>query len=82
VAYQGFSLLTANRQVLAHPEMLNIAQRHGRSVAQIVFRFALEVGMTPLTGTTSADHMRADLAAFDFQLAPEEINRIERLAAQ
>jgi diketogulonate reductase-like aldo/keto reductase len=79
LVYQGFSLLTANRQVLAHPDLARIAARHGRSPAQVVFRFALEVGMLPLTGTTSADHMRADLDAFAFELAADEVERIERL---
>src|SRR5947199_4719 len=41
VTYQGFSLLTANRQVLAHPAVSEIATRHGRTPAQVVFRFAL-----------------------------------------
>ena len=80
LVYQGFSLLTANREVLAHPELARIAGRHGRTVSQIVFRFALDVGMMPLTGTTDADHMRADLEVFDFRLDPEEVERIERLA--
>ena len=79
LAYQGFSLLTANRAALAHPELARIAQRHGRTVAQVVFRFALDVGMVPLTGTTDAGHMRADLDVFDFRLAPEEVERIEGL---
>jgi diketogulonate reductase-like aldo/keto reductase len=77
--YQGFSLLTANRDVLADRELARIAQRHGRTVEQIVFRFALEVGMVPLTGTSSSQHMREDLAVFDFRLEPEEITRIEEL---
>ena len=59
IAYQGFSLLTANRDAMARPEMIQIAKRHGRSVSQIVFRFALDVGMVVLTGTTDAAHMRA-----------------------
>jgi diketogulonate reductase-like aldo/keto reductase len=78
--YQGFSLLTANRDVLSHPEMVRIARRHGRSAAQIIFRFALDVGMVPLTGTTDAGHMREDLEVFDFCLEPEEVARIERLS--
>jgi diketogulonate reductase-like aldo/keto reductase len=77
--YQGFSLLTANRQALAHAELARIAERHGCTVSQIVFRFALEVGMIPLTGTTSADHMRLDLAAFDFRLEKAEVAQIENL---
>jgi diketogulonate reductase-like aldo/keto reductase len=79
MVYQGFSLLTANREALVRPELTRIAKRHGRTVSQIVFRFALEAGMLPLTGTTDADHMRADLETFDFRLEPEEISRIERL---
>jgi diketogulonate reductase-like aldo/keto reductase len=81
IIYQGFSLLTANRDALARPEMARIAQRHGRSVQQIVFRFALEVGMLPLTGTSNAQHMQADLKVFDFRLEPEEVERIEGLVA-
>lgn len=80
MVYQGFSLLTANRTALAHHELARIADRHGRSTSQIVFRFALDVGMMPLTGTTDADHMRADLDVFDFRLDADEIERIERLA--
>ncbi len=80
IIYQGFSLLTANRQVLASAELTQIAQRHHRNVAQIVFRFALDVGMLPLTGTTDAAHMHTDLDIFDFQLEAAEVNQIERLA--
>lgn len=80
IAYQGFSLLTANRDALAHPELLHIAQRHGRTVGQVVFGFALEVGMIPLTGTTSAEHMAEDLGAFDFRLDKAETATIESIA--
>jgi diketogulonate reductase-like aldo/keto reductase len=80
LVYQGFSLLTANRQAMARPELVRIAERHGRSASEVVFRFALDVGMVVLTGTTNADHMRADLGVFDFRLEPEEVKLIERLA--
>jgi diketogulonate reductase-like aldo/keto reductase len=82
IYYQGFSLLTANREVLAHPAMVQIAQRHERAVTQIIFRFALEVGMIPLTGTSDADHMRADLEVFDFELEADEVEQIETLVAR
>ena len=82
IVYQGFSLLTANRPVLASAEMARIAKHHNRSVSQIVYRFALDVGMLPLTGTTDPQHMREDLQALDFHLEREEVERIERLAAQ
>ena len=74
-----FVLLTANSKTLARPELARIAERHGRTVNQIVFRFALDVGIVPLTGTTDVGHMRADVEVLDFGLDPEEVARIERL---
>jgi diketogulonate reductase-like aldo/keto reductase len=76
--YQGFSLLTANRKVTASPVLTTIARRHARTVAQVVFRFALQVGMIPLTGTSSAGHMAEDLDVFNFDLDPREVERIEK----
>jgi diketogulonate reductase-like aldo/keto reductase len=82
IVYQGFSLLTANRAVLAHRDLGRIANRYGVTPAQVIFRFALDIGMVPITGTTSADHMRADLAVFDFHLEPAELALIEALGIQ
>jgi diketogulonate reductase-like aldo/keto reductase len=82
VVYQGFSLLTANRQVLAAGDLAGIVARHGRTIPQTVFRFALEVGIIPLTGTTDGEHVQADLEVFDFRLEPEEVARIEGLGGR
>jgi len=82
IVYQGFSLLTANLGVIRWPEFGKIAHRHGRTLAQTVFRFALDVGMIPLTGTSDAEHMRQDLDVFDFRLDPDEVERIETLAGR
>jgi diketogulonate reductase-like aldo/keto reductase len=76
ITYQGFSLLTANRQVLANKDVAQIASRHGRTIAQVVFRFCQQIGMLPLTGTTDAAHMREDLA-MDFELSPAEIEILD-----
>jgi diketogulonate reductase-like aldo/keto reductase len=80
VIYQGFSLLTANTDVLVDPEIRTIAKRLGASPAQIIFRFAMQIGMLPLTGTTSQQHMKEDLQAEQFALSTEEIQRIETIA--
>jgi diketogulonate reductase-like aldo/keto reductase len=80
IVYQGFSLLTANIDVLRHPLIAGLAQRQGATPAQIVFRFAQAVGMLPLTGTTDAAHMRQDLACRSLTLTPEEVRAIESMA--
>ena len=78
--YQGFSLLTANPDVLAAPQVRAIAAREGATPAQVVFRFAMQVGMLPLTGTSSQKHMIEDLAAERITLSADEVELIETIA--
>ncbi|MBX3472441.1 MAG: aldo/keto reductase [Planctomycetes bacterium] len=79
--YQAFSLLTANRRELEGPVVRDVAARARLTPAQVVFLFAVQVGMLPLTGTTSPVHMREDLAALDHAaLDPEDVRRLERVS--
>jgi diketogulonate reductase-like aldo/keto reductase len=80
IVYQGFSLLTANVPVLRHPPIISIARRLGVDTMQVVFRFAIQVGMLPITGTTDEQHMKEDLGVFDIELTAEEVSFIESVA--
>ncbi len=79
MVYQGFSLLTANLTEMKGSTIKSIAARHRRTESQIVFRFALEVGMIPLTGTSDRHHMQEDLDVFGFALDREEVTAIATL---
>jgi diketogulonate reductase-like aldo/keto reductase len=79
IIYQGFSLLTANREVFAEPGVRAIAQRLGAGLAQVVFRFAMQIGMLPLTGTTNQQHMKEDLQAEQLALTAEDMQVIETI---
>jgi diketogulonate reductase-like aldo/keto reductase len=79
IIYQGFSLLTANVPVLRHPAVARIAARLRAGVAQVIFAFAREVGMLPLTGTSDPEHMKRDLEALALDLSTEEVQAIESL---
>jgi diketogulonate reductase-like aldo/keto reductase len=80
IIYQGFSLLTANGQVAADPFVRGIAKRLETGVAQVIFRFAMQIGMLPLTGTTNPQHMKEDLAAEQLELTAEEVAQMENIA--
>jgi diketogulonate reductase-like aldo/keto reductase len=80
IGYQGFSLLTANRRELLRPAIDEIMMRTGHTREQLVFRFAIQVGMIPLTGTSNEQHMREDLGALGFALSEADIQTIERIA--
>jgi diketogulonate reductase-like aldo/keto reductase len=79
LVYQGFSLLTANRNELGSAVMTAMAQRLGATVPQVVFRFAIAVGILPLTGTSSQAHMKEDLASASLALEPDDVAAIARI---
>jgi diketogulonate reductase-like aldo/keto reductase len=82
IVYQGFSLLTANAEVLHHPLVARLAASANATPAQIIFAFARAVGMLPLTGTTNAEHMRQDLASSSLVLPPDVVEAVESLAVE
>jgi diketogulonate reductase-like aldo/keto reductase len=79
IMYQGFSLLTANPSVLRSPRVISIAKRLGVQPEQVIFRFAMQAGMVPLTGTRSETHMKEDLRVYDFELTADEVTLIESI---
>jgi diketogulonate reductase-like aldo/keto reductase len=80
IRYQGFSLLTANVEVLHEAWLIDLAASTNATPAQVVFSFARSVGILPLTGTSNVEHMRQDLGSRDLALAPEVVRAIESLA--
>src|SRR5580658_5820447 len=80
IIYQGFSLLTANQEVLHHPLIASVAASAGAMPAQIIFRYANSIGILPLTGTANAEHMKQDLAILALKIPPEAIEAINSLS--
>jgi diketogulonate reductase-like aldo/keto reductase len=73
IVYQGFSLIPANVHVLSSSRVIATARRHGKTIPQVIFRFALQLGILPLTGTKDITHMRENLDVFDFALSDDEL---------
>lgn len=82
IIYQGFSLLTANLPYLSNPYMQEVAIKYNKSIPQIIFRFAIHIGMLSLTGTTNPQHMKDDLDINDFELTTKEIQFIENMGLE
>jgi diketogulonate reductase-like aldo/keto reductase len=80
IIYQGFSLLTANLEIVRHSTIARIALAKNASPAQVVFAFARTIGILPLTGTSSEEHMKQDLASRSVSLSEDEVEKIESLS--
>jgi len=79
IVYQSFWTLTANPHVLKHALLVSLGERYGAVPAQIFFRCLTQLGIVPLTGTSSPQHMQQDLAIFGFELSAAECAEIEAL---
>ena len=80
ITYQGFSLLTANPEVLQHPPLVAIARSLAATPAQVIFSFSRAIGILPLTGSTDPEHLKQDLASLDIALPIEIVHGIESMA--
>lgn len=79
IVYQSFWTLTANPSILAHATLGALAATHGRTPAQVFFRYLTQIGVVPLTGTASEAHMREDLAIFEFELTQDQCAAVSGL---
>lgn len=79
IHYQSFWSLSANPHILAHPLLIGLAKKLASTEAQIWYRYLNQVGITPLIGSTSKQHLLEDLDIFSFVLSEEEISLIGTL---
>lgn len=79
VIYQGFSLLTADPRLIENPVVQGVAERTGLTAAAATLRLFLALDLVVLTGTTSNDHMRDDLATLDVELTDDEVSAFRKI---
>lgn len=78
ILIQAYSPLTRTERL--NDERLNeIAGDYGRSPAQVLLRWALQLGVVPLPKANSPSHLEEDLQVFDFELGDEHMTELKNL---
>lgn len=65
--------------VLEDPVLTEIAEAHGKTVAQVVIRWHLQLGTIVIPKSVTASRIRANFDVFDFELTTEQMRSIETL---
>ncbi|MFN2588657.1 MAG: aldo/keto reductase [Actinomycetota bacterium] len=78
IVIQAYSPLTRRKRLDARV-LKEIAGECGRTPAQVLLRWNLQLGTVPLPKANRLDHLEEDLAVFDFELRDEQMDRLERL---
>jgi len=55
-------------------EVKAMADRYGKSVAQLCIRWSLQMGFIPLPKSVNADRIRENLDVYDFEISAEDMN--------
>ena len=68
-----------DKALLNEPVFTELAQKYGKSNAQIILRWHVQRGTTVILGSTNPDHIKANADIFDFALTADEMAAIEKL---
>ena len=79
IATEAWSPIARGGDVLRHATVTEIGEAHGRTPAQVVLRWHLQHGTIVFPKTSSSERLRENFALFDFQLAPDDVARIDAL---
>jgi 2,5-diketo-D-gluconate reductase A len=79
IVTQSWSPIGRGGDLLAEPVITALAERYGRTPAQIVLRWHMELGLVTVPKSADPGRMRANLDIFDFALAPDEVSAISAL---
>jgi 2,5-diketo-D-gluconate reductase A len=78
IVIQAWSPLTRGSRI-NDDKLVNMAARYGRTPAQMLIRWNLQLGVVPLPKSNLVQHLRDNLRVFDFEIAPQDMARLRAL---
>lgn len=65
--------------LLQEPVFAKLAEKYGKSNAQIILRWHIQAGNVVIPGSKNPEHIRANFDLFDFELTAEEMQEVQKL---
>lgn len=78
-AYNSLGGTMENHKTHTISTLTELSEQHGRSVEQIMLRWALQSGAAVIPGTGNPKYMEENLSIYDFELSSTDMDRIEGL---
>ena len=79
VAQAWYPLGHGDKALLEEPLLTALGQKYGKSAAQIILRWHMQVGNIVIPGSKNPAHIKANFDLFDFVLTDEEMAQIAAL---
>ena len=81
IAVESWSPL-ASGQILDEPALVEIAEVHGKSVAQVVIRWHLQLGYIVIPKSVTPARIASNFDVFDFELSDDELAAVSALGSE
>lgn len=79
IVTQAWSPLAKGGEQLHHPLLNELAEKHGRTPAQVLLRWHVQLGNVVIPKSVSRSRMAQNLALFDFELSAEDFTMLATL---
>ncbi|WP_309145728.1 aldo/keto reductase [Streptomyces malaysiensis] len=79
IATEAWSPLGQGKGLLENPKLAAIAEKHGKSPAQVVLRWHLDLGNVVIPKSVTPSRIKENIDVFDFQLDSEDLAAIDSL---
>ncbi|MGW5690351.1 aldo/keto reductase [Streptomyces sp. GMR22] len=79
IATEAWSPLGQGKGLLEDPKLAAIAEKHGKSPAQVVLRWHLDLGNVVIPKSVTPSRIKENIDVFDFQLDSEDLAAIDSL---
>jgi 2,5-diketo-D-gluconate reductase A len=79
IVTESWSPIGAGGDLLADPTIVDLARRLGKTAAQVVLRWHVQLGLVPIPKTSKPERLRENRAVFDFELSDVEMDELAAL---
>ena len=79
IVTESWSPIGAGGDLLADATIGEVARAHGKTPAQVVLRWHVQLGLIPIPKTSKPERLVQNLDVFGFELSPEEMDRLTGL---
>ena len=79
IATEAWSPLAKGGELLRDPEIIGLAEKYGKTPAQIVLRWHLQIGTIAIPKSVTPERVKENIDIFDFELAEDDVTSIEEM---
>lgn len=72
-------MVRGNTDLFSEEVICSLSQKYGKTKGQIILNWEMEIGVSPIPGTSKIERIKENVGALDFKMEKEDIDKISGL---